>query len=348
MRGTVNERPRLLAAGCDCNDGTTRPAPAAAPGPWSAVDTRLSHQRMMVAMPPPPGPAVEGYLRHLEVERRVAANTLEAYRRDLARLTQFAIDRDQPVTALSRGDLEEFVRDSLSSGLAPTSAARLVAAVRGFYRFQRLTGAVSANPAEDLHAPRTFAALPRFLSLDEVDQLLEAPEVAKPRGLRDRALIEVLYATGLRVSELVGLRVQDVRLDEGYLQCDGKGSKQRIVPLGNVAVEWVRRYLREARPALQSRRETPWLFVNARGGGRLSRSGFWRALKAYGTKAGLRSALSPHVLRHSFATHLLERGADLRAIQAMLGHADLSTTQIYTHVLEARLRQVYDTFHPRH
>ena len=294
-----------------------------------------------------PGPAVTGYLRHLEVERRVAANTLDAYRRDLARLTAFASDRGHTVTSITRADLEAFVRESLSSGLAPTSAARLVASVRGFYKFQRLVGAIAQNPADDLHAPRTFAALPRFLSLDEVDRLLEAPDITHPRGLRDRALIEVLYATGLRVSELVGLRIQDVRLGEGYLQCEGKGSKQRIVPLGEVAIGWVRRYLDEARPRLQSRRETPWLFVNARGGGRLSRSGFWRTLKAYGQAAGVRSALSPHVLRHSFATPLLERGADLRAIPAMLGHADLSTTQIYTHVLEARLRQVYDAFHPR-
>jgi integrase/recombinase XerD len=281
------------------------------------------------------------------VERRVAVNTLEAYRRDLARLSAFASEREQALTSLRRQDLEEFVRESMASGLAPTSAARLVAAVRSFYRFQRLTGAMPINPADDLHGPRTLAALPRFLSMDDVDRLLAAPDVAKPRGLRDRALIELLYATGLRVSELVGLRIQDVRFAEGYLQCEGKGRKQRIVPMGDVAAQWVRRYLAEARPPLARRRDTPWLFVNARGGGRLSRSGFWRVLKAYGLRAGLRAHLSPHVIRHSFATHLLERGADLRAIQAMLGHADLSTTQIYTHVLEARLRQVYDAFHPR-
>ena len=290
---------------------------------------------------------ISAYLRHLEVERRVAANTLAAYERDLGRLAAFAAGRSQSTLSLSRSDLEAFVRDAMSKGLAPTSTARLVAAIRGFFRFQRLTGAIAQNPADDLHAPRAFAALPRFLSVEDVDRLLAAPDIVTPRGLRDRALIEVLYATGLRVSELVGLRISDVHGEQGYVQCMGKGSKQRIVPMGDAAADWVRRYLRDGRPKLLKRREGPWLFVNARGGGRLSRSGFWKLLKAYGRTAGIRAYLSPHVLRHSFATHLLERGADLRAIQMMLGHADLSTTQIYTHVLEARLRHIYDAFHPR-
>jgi integrase/recombinase XerD len=295
----------------------------------------------------PPAAAIEQYLRHLEVERRVATNTLEAYRRDLSRLLEFATAHGSGVTALSRQDLEACVRDAMAGGLSPASVARFVAATRGFFRFARLVGHVAVNPADDLRAPRTFAALPRFLSMDEVDALLAAPDITGPRGIRDRALIEVLYATGLRVSELVGLRLTDIRLAEGWLQCLGKGHKQRIVPLGAEAAAWLRRYLAESRPHLTRRRESPWLFVNARGGTKLSRSGFWRILKAQGQTAGIRAALSPHVLRHSFATHLLERGADLRAIQTMLGHADLSTTQIYTHVLEARLRTVYDTFHRR-
>ena len=173
------------------------------------------------------------------------------------------------------------------------------------------------------------------------------PDTGTARGLRDKALIEVLYATGLRVSELIALRAGDLNLDEGYLTCIGKGDKQRMVPLGHEAADWVRRYLREGRPVLAARKSSPWLFVNARGGGALSRVGFWKILKEYGIKAGVSRDLSPHVLRHSFATHLLERGADLRMIQMMLGHADLSTTQIYTHVLEARLRASYDKFHPR-
>jgi integrase/recombinase XerD len=294
--------------------------------------------------------SIERYLRHLEVERRVADNTLEAYRRDLARLAQFAAAAKSAVDTLTRSDLEALVRDAMAGGSSPTSVARLVATVRGFYRFLRINGDIAVNPADELHAPRALAALPRFLSLEDVDQLLGAPDVSTPKGLRDRALIEVLYATGLRVSELVGLRRTDVRLDQGYLQCLGKGSKERVVPIGEEATAWVRRYLADGRPTLvksQRGRDGPWLFVNARGGARLSRLGFWKVLKTYGRQVGLRAHLSPHVLRHSFATHLLERGADLRAIQTMLGHADLSTTQIYTHVLEARLRQVYDRFHPR-
>jgi integrase/recombinase XerD len=307
----------------------------------------------MVSVPDAPAPAPEAdpevtrYLRHLEVERRMAPNTLEAYARDLSRLSAFARASGRRVALLQRTDLEAFVRSAMAAGLAPSSVARLVAASRGLFKFLRLAGAVDANPAADLQSPRAFSSLPAFLSMADIDALLAAPDVETPRGLRDRALIEVLYATGLRVSELVNLRLTDIRLEQGFLQCLGKGHKQRIVPLGDEAASWVRRYVGESRPRLLRARESPWLFVNGRGGARLSRSGFWKLLRAYGLKAGVRGPLSPHVLRHSFATHLLERGADLRAIQAMLGHADLSTTQIYTHVLEARLRQVYDAFHPR-
>jgi integrase/recombinase XerD len=277
----------------------------------------------------------------------MAANTIQAYERDLRRLAAWAASRSTPLDRLDRPELEAFVRGLMSEGLAPSSTRRIVAAVRGFYRFLRLTGRVSANPTDDLPSPRQWSALPKFLSPDEVEALLGAPDTGTPKGLRDRALIEVLYATGLRVSELVGLRLTDLHFDRGYLQCAGKGAKQRIVPLGETAAGWVRRFVAEGRPALLGGRDAPWLFPNARGGARLSRNGFWRVLKQYGRQAGIRAPLSPHVLRHSFATHLLEHGADLRAIQAMLGHADLSTTQIYTHVLEARLRQAYDEFHPR-
>jgi integrase/recombinase XerD len=277
----------------------------------------------------------------------MAVNTLEAYRRDLSRLVAFAAACEKPPEELSRQDLEAAARASMAEGRSPASTARFVAGVRGFYRFLRMAGHITQNPADDLQSPRTFSTLPKFLSLEDVDTLLGVPDVTTPRGLRDRALIEVLYATGLRVSELVGLRVTDVRIDEGYVQCLGKGSKERAVPLGDEANAWVRRYLKEARTELARGRQSAWLFLNARSGQRLSRVGFWKILKQYGRQAGIRAPLTPHVLRHSFATHLLERGADLRAIQAMLGHADLSTTQIYTHVLEARLRQVYDRFHPR-
>jgi integrase/recombinase XerD len=290
---------------------------------------------------------VTTYLRHLEVERRLSPNTLSAYGRDLDRLRAFAADQGRAVMAMDRRGLEAFVRDVMTSGLSPTSTARLVASVRGLFRHLRRRGDVRENPAEELQAPRAFQSLPHFLSTADVDALLNAPDVSTPGGLRDRALIEVLYATGLRVTELVGLRIADVRLDQGYVQCLGKGSKERIVPLGEIATSWVRRYLAEARPVFTAKKDPPWLFISQRGARRLTRGAFWQILKDYGAAAGIRTHLSPHVLRHSFATHLLERGADLRAIQTMLGHSDLSTTQIYTHVLEARLRQVYDAFHPR-
>lgn len=289
---------------------------------------------------------IDTYVRHLEVARRLASNSLEAYSRDLVRLAAFAETQGRRVEALSLSELELFVRELMTSGLSPTSTARTVAAVRGFYKFLRLNGTIPSNPAEDLHSPRKFQALPKFLSLEDVEALLQAPALDVPRGLRDKALIELLYATGLRVSELVGLRIADVRVQEGFLKTVGKGSKERIVPIGDEAARWVGRYLSDGRPRLIKKRDVPWLFLNSRGQ-RLSRVGFWKGLKAYGQKAGIRAPLSPHVLRHSFATHLLDRGADLRAIQTMLGHADLSTTQIYTHVLEARLRLVYDRFHPR-
>ncbi|MEN3339423.1 MAG: integrase/recombinase XerD [Acidobacteriota bacterium] len=290
---------------------------------------------------------IEAYLMYLADVRRMSANTIESYARDLAALSAFARARDRGVEALDRKDLEAFVRDLMVSGLAPRSVARSVACVRGFYRFVAVERKQDQSPADDLRPPRAWPSLPKFLALEEVDRLLEQPDTSTPRGLRDKALIEVLYATGLRVSELVSLRAGDLNLDEGYLTCIGKGDKQRMVPLGQQAVAWVRRYLAEGRGALLRKKSSPWLFVNARDGGPLSRIGFWKVLKQYGTGAGITSALSPHVLRHSFATHLLDRGADLRMIQMMLGHADLSTTQIYTHVLEARLRTVYDKFHPR-
>jgi integrase/recombinase XerD len=234
----------------------------------------------------------------------------------------------------------------MASGLSPRSVARAVAAVRGFYRFLVLDRRLEDSPAEDLRPPRAWPALPKFLAIEQVDALIAQPDVTTARGLRDRALIELLYATGMRVSELISVRAADLHLDEHYLTCIGKGNKERLIPMGEQAALWIRRYQSEGRQALTKGRSSPRLFVNARGGG-LTRVGFWKILKGYGRRANLPSSLSPHVLRHSFATHLLERGADLRAIQLMLGHADLSTTQIYTHVLEARLRSIYDRFHPR-
>jgi integrase/recombinase XerD len=290
---------------------------------------------------------VDDYFTHLRLERRLADLTIESYGRDLVELGRFAAARERPLEALTRADLEAHVRNLMSEGRSPRSVARMVACIRGFYRFLLLHKHVRANPADDLGAPRAWRVLPKFLATEDVDRLLEAPDVSTPAGVRDRALIEVLYATGLRVSELVNLRTQDLHLDSGYLTTTGKGRKQRIVPIGESAASWVTKYMREARPTLLRRRSSQKLFVNARGGTALTRVGFWKILKRYGREAGLRTQVSPHVLRHSFATHLLERGADLRAIQMMLGHADLSTTQIYTHILDARMRALYDKYHPR-
>jgi integrase/recombinase XerD len=298
-----------------------------------------SAERTPVAM------TIDAYLTYLRDVRRMAPNTVESYARDLAALAAFAEKEGRDVATLERRDLEAFVRSLMAGGLGPRSAARAVACVRGFYRFAAVEAHRDDSVADDLRAPQAWAALPKFLDLEEVDRLLAQPDTATPRGLRDKALISVLYATGLRVSELVALKLTNLHLEDGYLTCTGKGSKDRLVPVGQEAIDWVRQYVERARPTLVTR-ASPWLFVNARGGP-LSRVGFWKLLKEYGLKAGIRQGISPHVLRHSFATHLLDRGADLRAIQMMLGHADLSTTQIYTHVLEARLRAVYDKFHPR-
>ena len=290
---------------------------------------------------------VDAYLTHLAVERRLSPNTVESYGRDLAQLAAAAAGLERTVEALDRRALEQVVRQMMGEGRSPKSVARAVACYRGFYRFLVVSGRRTDNPAADVPAPRAWKALPKFLSTDEVDKLLAAPDTSEPRGIRDRALIELFYATGLRVSEMVGLRQQDLNLESGYLTCTGKGRKQRLVPIGDEASAWLTKYLKDSRPALLKKRSSPRLFVNARGGSGLTRVGFWKILKEHGRHAGLSRGLSPHVLRHSFATHLLERGADLRAIQMMLGHSDLSTTQIYTHVLEARLRAVYDKFHPR-
>jgi len=298
---------------------------------------------------PASGPAdarIDDFLTHIRVERRLAAHTVESYARDLGRLAGFAGTCRRPVDALTRPDLEAFVRTLLSDGLSPRSVARLVAATRGFYRHLVREGVITASPADDLRAARPWPTLPACLSIEEVDRLLTAANGTTPIDLRDRAMTELLYATGLRVSELVSLSAAHVNLQAGYLTTTGKGDKQRLVPVGDEAAAWLRRYVQEARPALLRGRSASRLFVNARGGP-LSRVGFWKILKGRGVAAGLTRSLSPHVLRHSFATHLLERGADLRAIQMMLGHTDLSTTQIYTHVLEGRIRAVYDRHHPR-
>jgi integrase/recombinase XerD len=286
------------------------------------------------------------YLDHLRVERGLALNSLLAYGRDLAKLTDFAAARGRIALQLGQRDLADFMGALRDQGLSARSVARAVHAVRGLYRFAVREGRLESDPMENLRAPRAFTALPRYLSLEQVDALLAAPAVSGSLALRDRAILEVLYASGLRVSELTGLRVEEVDLEVGILRCLGKGRKERLVPVGDQACACVSRYLEDARPRLVKRGASPFLFLSNRGE-RLTSNGLWGLVRRHAVAAGVEHVLTPHVLRHSFATHLLERGVDLRSLQAMLGHADISTTQIYTHITSERLRRIYDKFHPR-
>jgi len=297
------------------------------------------------AAPPPDEPFLVEYLDHLRAERGLSPNTLEAYGRDLRRLQGDAREAGARLLALDQSALAEHIRRLGDAGLAARSVARAVHAIRGLYRFGVREGRIDRDPMENLRAPRVFPKLPRFLTGSQVEALLAAPDVSTPLGLRDRAILEVLYATGLRVSELIGLQAGDLDMEVGLVTAFGKGRKERLVPLGREARDWVARYL-EVRPELAKGRKPRPLFLSKRGAG-LSRMGLWGIVRRHAVTAGVEKVLTPHVLRHSFATHLLERGADLRSLQAMLGHADISTTQIYTHVTKERLKQIYEQFHPR-
>ncbi len=286
------------------------------------------------------------FVTYLRAERNVAPKTVDAYARDVRDWLEELTRRTRAVEAATREDVLEHLAWLRRKGLSARSTARHLAALRGFHRFLEDEKLSPGNPTDDLDTPRHARTLPIYLTLEEVEALLQAPELKTPAGLRDRAMIEVLYATGLRVSELVKLTLNDVNLVDGYVMVMGKGRKERVVPLGKHAIEFVAAYLGSARGALLKGRETRALFVTPRGAG-FSRMGFWKLLRRHAQTAGITKALSPHKLRHSFATHLVERGADLRAVQAMLGHADLATTQIYTHVDAQRLRTTYDRHHPR-
>ncbi len=295
---------------------------------------------------PPWRRVLDRYLESLEVERGLSRNTVDGYRNDLSRLGEaLAKKGGRDLLAALPADLSAHMRDLQRQGLSPRSSARALSAIRGFYENLVTVGERKDNPAVNLLPPKLWKPLPKVLSEDEVEALLAAPDVGTPLGLRDRAMLELLYATGLRVSELVGLTLPQLRLDVGFLIAFGKGSKERVVPVGEQAEMWVKRYLQEIRPELaRGRHQT--VFAN-KDGDPMSRVGFWMLIKKHGLKAGIRTEISPHVLRHSFATHLLEHGADLRAVQTMLGHADISTTQIYTHIHQQRLKSLYDRFHPR-
>jgi integrase/recombinase XerD len=291
--------------------------------------------------------AISSFLTHVRVEKGLSSNTVSAYRRDLGKFDSFARKRKLSLKAISRDDLVDFLAGLYRQKLDSKSVARHLVTLRNFFRFAQTQDLIQEDPSVNLESPKIRRSLPGYLRLEEVERLLVRPDLKTPIGLRDRAMLEVLYSTGLRVSELIGLRTSDLDSLVGCVRCIGKGDKERIVPVGKKALAIVEKYLRDGRPKLLGKvTGNPALFVNRRGTS-LSRVGVWKILSAYGRQAGMRVALTPHMLRHSFATHLLERGADLRSVQLMLGHADISTTQIYTHVVEERLKQIYKAHHPR-
>jgi integrase/recombinase XerD len=289
---------------------------------------------------------IRTFVSYLRVEKGLSDNTIQAYRRDMGKFAEFVGKRKLDTAEIRRSDVVDFLAMLYGKRLDSRSVARHLVTIRHFFRFLLLEGIIRDDPAATIEAPKFRKSLPDFLSLEDVDRLLEQPDASSVAGLRDKAMIELLYSTGLRVSELVGLGVGDLQRDEGSLRCIGKGNKERVVPVGKKALTVVEEYLKKARPELLGNQSCPALFVNKKGRA-MDRVTFWKILASYGRKAGLRKALTPHMLRHSFATHLLDRGADLRSVQMMLGHSDISTTQIYTHVVEERLKQVYKAHHPR-
>jgi len=292
---------------------------------------------------------ITSFLTHVRVEKGLSANTVSAYRRDLVKFENYAKKKKLSLEGVTRDDLVDFLASLFRQKLESRTVARHLVTLRNFFRFALTQDLITVDPALNLESPKIRRSLPGYLRLEEIERLLAQPDDKTPIGLRDRAMLDVLYSTGLRVSELIGLRVMDLDRAVGCVRCIGKGDKERIVPIGKKALALVDRYLRDARPKLVpagKQVNSPTLFINRRGS-TLSRVGVWKILSAYGRSARLRVPLTPHMLRHSFATHLLEGGADLRSVQLMLGHSDISTTQIYTHVVEERLKQIYKAHHPR-
>jgi integrase/recombinase XerD len=292
---------------------------------------------------------ISSFVTHVKVEKGLSANTVEAYHRDLRKFETFAKKRKLTLAAVSKDDLMDFLAGLYGEKLDSRSVARHLVTLRNFFRFAQIQDLIATDPTINLESPKIRRTLPGYLRLEDVEKLMNQPDQKTAMGIRDLAMLEVLYSTGVRVSELVGLRIGDLDRNQGCVRMIGKGDKERIVPVGKKALAMVEKYLREARPELLKKAkvsQSQELFLNQRGRS-LSRVGVWKILSGYGRKAGLRIPLTPHMLRHSFATHLLERGADLRSVQLMLGHADISTTQIYTHVVEERLKQIYKAHHPR-
>ena len=290
--------------------------------------------------------AVVEYLGALQAEQGASRNTLAAYRRDLRDFSDFLSDQRRALPEIGPDEVVGYLDRLRKRGLKASSVARRISALRGFYRHLLREGALQRDPTEHLEVPRRARSLPRTLGREAVTALVEAPDITRPRGVRDRTVLELLYATGMRASECLDLRREDVNLTAGYVVCTGKGRKQRLVPVGAEATAWLTRYLKEVRPLSTRRRDGGRLFVNPRGG-RLSRQSLWAIVRHAAARAGVRGRVSPHMLRHSFASHLLEGGADLRSVQVMLGHADIATTQIYTHLPGEALMRMYRRFHPR-
>lgn len=291
---------------------------------------------------------VESFLNYLSVERSLSNNTIAAYRRDLNKyISCLEKSRISALSQSTRKDISDFMFRLKDNGLNASSIARNLAAIKVFYRFLVRERILKVDPSSLLDSPRLWKRIPDALSSQEVEDLLKGPSLRQTQGIRDRAILEVMYATGMRVSEAVNLKLTDVNLDAGFARCIGKGSKERIVPLGKQAIAALRRYLEEARPKLLKKSQAETILFLSRLGKRVSRQSFWKIIKAYARKARIKKNIRPHTLRHSFATHLLEGGADLRSVQEMLGHADISTTQIYTHIDKNRLKLIHKTYHPR-
>ncbi|MGA2900590.1 MAG: site-specific tyrosine recombinase XerD [Candidatus Acidiferrales bacterium] len=291
--------------------------------------------------------AIRSFLSYLRVEKALSQNTIDAYRRDLEKFSAFATERGlEKAPQVKRADVVDFLASLYLRKLDARSVARHLVSLRQFFRFLLSEELIPEDPVVTVESPKFRKSLPQFLSVEEVDRLLAQPDVSSALGLRDKAMIELLYSAGLRVSELCNLAVDDLHVDAGSLRCIGKGNKERLVPVGKRALAVLQLYIKKARPEILGEHTSKYLFI-IRKGNKLDRIAFWKNLALYGRKAGLRKALTPHMLRHSFATHLLDRGADLRSVQMMLGHSDISTTQIYTHVVEERLKQVYKAHHPR-
>ena len=307
-------------------------------------DSEAGHNQRIPLRPLPS--ELDTFLNYIRVEKGLATNSISSYRRDLVEFVEFVSRQRRGLGRVNREDIRAYLASLYRRGLAARSVARHLVSLRGLYRFLLKEGKIRSDPTAEIDAPKTGQTLPKYLTVAEVDSLLQQPDPAGRAGLRDQAMLELLYATGMRVSELINLCWEDFEVNLGVVRCRGKGSKERLIPVGKSALRALEAYVQRGRGEWAKKRSSPFLFLNQRGG-RLSRVGFWKILGRYGRAAGIATILTPHVMRHSFATHLLERGADLRSIQLMLGHSDISSTQIYTHVLTERLKQVYHEHHPR-